>query len=752
MGTLVLNEIRFLPGPDAGPFIELKNGGGAPLPSQSIVLRNHLGEALEHPDAVPQLEPEQVWLIVLGQANAETEAGLSIGAPEFLDATSGSLGLESPDGELLDQVSWGLDRPGVVRMGRGGVPSDPEPGMSIGRPPGSYRTTPHEWLTWRASQTTPGEANPFPAAEVLLPANGAILPGPEIQLGWYSVPGVTAYRVEVAQDPEFAALVFEETTGEPPVAVESLSPGRYWWRVTTSFDGANASPSSPVQSFSVDPALAAAAGVGRPARPREGTAAQEGEPQEKSLAVPMIYQQKDTRMLFLETPAKEVRAGHPWDGPHAGFAFHDPMDSGNCALASIVMINRFFGGELSQDRLGYELLGSQSPGPEHDLMEGQGVSPLASVNLMAFALGVEVGVEGVVTGEDSEELWEVLVDDIDAGRPLKAGWTGHSVVVTGYRITADGTRMAHVNDPSLGPYWVAFIEAEFISYNQLKGTPTAPRSDEPEISMNSDEDDVVDFDEIFRFGTNPRKSDTDHDGLWDKIDIAASVFLPGWGYGATRNLKSRDYDGDELRMELDPDNDDGGCLDGVEDLDQDGEYEWPEDETFNFEELDDTCWKLDITHTFNDAYGHTVYHYVGNFQVVEGRRLEGSGSALLDHDGKCYADRFYEPFQISGTLEDPSPEPGDETILLDAFTPVESEEPLEGGGAAGGQPTVKGSCTLGDVIEEGFTVDLANLPPEQVEVHLGEDGTGEATYETQSAFSDRGPGDFVVQVEKPSDP
>ena len=74
-------------------------------------------------------------------------------------------------------------------------------------------------------------------------------------------------------------------------------------------------------------------------------------------------------MLLLE---RNVETGaHPWDADHQALDPHDPADNKNCALAMIAMVSAFYGGGLSQDRIGYEVISHRAgnpPGPEGDLI------------------------------------------------------------------------------------------------------------------------------------------------------------------------------------------------------------------------------------------------------------------------------------------------------------------------------------------------------------------------------------------------
>ena len=124
------------------------------------------------------------------------------------------------------------------------------------------------------------------------------------------------------------------------------------------------------------------------------------------------------------------------------------------------------------------------------------------------------------------------------------------------------------------------------------------RKQEPAVTADADSDGVVDFDETERFKTDPRKKDSDGDKVDDKPDVASGIFDPTHGYALKPGAgnRGRDFDGDSLATELDPDSDDGGCLDGDEDTNGDGHR--ADKETWNFDAADDVCGDLSGTITW----------------------------------------------------------------------------------------------------------------------------------------------------------
>jgi hypothetical protein len=257
----------------------------------------------------------------------------------------------------------------------------------------------------------------------------------------------------------------------------------------------------------------------------------------------------------------------------------------NCVLASVAMINHFYGGNLSQDRIGYDVLqrrGGNPPGPEGDLVWIHGIPDTEVADAFQFALGGAFAT-GLMTPDD---MWATIVAQIDAGRPMGASNAEHAYVVTGYEV-ADGNRLIFINDPWKGTTYRDNIDGG--ATLQLWLMPESPtvRRQEAGVTADSDGDGIVDFDETERFHTNPTDKDSDGDSLPDKQDVITGVFDPKWGYAVRGDEFGRDYDSDGNPTERDKDSDEGGCMDGEEDKSLNGHRDGSE--TSNFNADDDSC-------------------------------------------------------------------------------------------------------------------------------------------------------------------
>ncbi len=85
-------------------------------------------------------------------------------------------------------------------------------------------------------------------------------------------------------------------------------------------------------------------------------------------------------------------------------------------------------------------------------------------------------------------------------------------------------------------------------------------------------------------------------------------------------------------MELDEDSDDGGCSDGLEDSDRDGEYV-AGSETSNFDPADDACYRVEAAVEATNGPATLTFSYAGSFVVQADGSLLGNGTGLaIGHD------------------------------------------------------------------------------------------------------------------------
>ena len=286
------------------------------------------------------------------------------------------------------------------------------------------------------------------------------------------------------------------------------------------------------------------------------------------LGVVRKFQRKDTKMLCL---GHTLHGGcafgfHPWDDAHLWRGC--THDDSYCVRAAISMINSFFGGHLSQDRISFYVMHERNgnQGPEGDLGHGQGLSPSETYDALAWALNGATPYH-----QTSKPSFSEIMGWIDSNRPvLRRNVIGpwHATVIDGYEETG---QMVHVINPWTKTESSLAYSSLLVREVWVPPAGASARSDESTLNADSDADGVVDFDEIERFGTNPTNADSDGDWILDREEILSYTF----DGGVFDSIDSRlpDPDGDGLRCELDWDSDNGGTADGLEDRNRNGKVD-----------------------------------------------------------------------------------------------------------------------------------------------------------------------------------
>ena len=293
-----------------------------------------------------------------------------------------------------------------------------------------------------------------------------------------------------------------------------------------------------------------------------------------------------------------------------------------------------YGGDISQDRLSYQLfevwgdpanadVGNPALDLGHNTGTGMGGNDgAATMDLIEWALNVvsttvhyEIHSCGWVTqGTTDHPTFADIQTWINAGRPIIKGHvnchhladnpatptvnetcacTGHATVIGGWRVLTDGTQQVRNFDPWSAVTWADYNDDTSTTADEtlyvdwayvLPASAPSVRSDETSIDTDSDGDGIMDFDEFNRFSSQANTQDTDLDWVDDKSDLAEVYFNNIGLYQPKAGGPDMDSDGND--KEADPDNDGGGTVDGCEDFDYDGVKDGSE--TSNFNSSDDT--------------------------------------------------------------------------------------------------------------------------------------------------------------------
>ena len=521
-------------------------------------------------------EADQVSLYTSSTHNSDTILDfVAYGAPPGGDAADAvAAGLWHESWWVSTYVGAGAEEEGAAAV----------PNRSIGLYPGHDNDSPEDWAVYQGDDRTPGAANPVPGAYWSTVADGAVMGSDGFALGWPLVPGAT-YQFQMDDDQAFGSPLVDVILDEPRYAPDEPVPaGNYWWRVRAiDARGRAAAWSEPTSVGVVEP-------VGGHA------ASDEIRPlatQQVILGITWLRQRKDTPLLCIDG-CNEGNPAAPspkqtWDSMHPDAIFVHGQN--NCVRASIAMIVTNYGGNLSQDRLTYQLFENWG-NPIEDRWAGVGVGDptrdlghnaptfvcgadgSSARTLLAWALGVN---NADITYGWVKPSFNDIRNWIDAGRPVMRFHNGHQTVIGGYRVLGDGTQQIRLFDPWSAATWQNYNTLNITCHYVPPAAAPNVRSDEPGIWTDADGDRIMDWDEQNRFHTQANAPDSDDDWVGDKQDMREYVFDNAGNY----NLRNADWDADTLRKELDPDNDGGGTVDGCEDSDYDGRLDAGETNNFN---------------------------------------------------------------------------------------------------------------------------------------------------------------------------
>lgn len=613
-GHVAINEVQPLDDGVTPPFAELLNRTPVAVDVSGLIVSDEDGNVFTLPSGLPPLPAGGLAVVYFD--------GLGPGADDR-DASDGVLAFHTPSTRapfepggdqlalyrdaslqataMLDFVAWGQPASGqdvkaiaaqlwgagvYVKAEAGGEALGATPaGGAIGLVPGERPGLRDSWAFYPPGGATPGRPNGLPPTGVGIPPDGAAALRQGFTLAWYSVEGAVRYRLQLADDAAFTSVVVDTTLDETRYAPAVPPPaGDYYWRVA----GVNAAGLEGAFSLASKVVVLEAEALQLPAPPVEGGSAFAAAGGVSSLqnaaweidyinTLAPVLQRKDTTMLCWDGD-DESGPRQPWDGAHADRpADHSRHGRNYCARAAIAMINRYYGGDLSQDRLSYQHFSTVN-GPLYGALgHDTPLSIVAGQALLSWALnGAPVA---LTMGKPSFEDIQTWARE---KRPVLAGIPGHAIVLRGWaRYTGTnpalaGKRFVLWNDPWDATMKATEYDTMAITNTRVPGGAPTGRTQEATVTRDTDGDGINDSDETVRFGTDPTKPDTDGDCVPDKVDMHTYLYRPHGTYF----LGNPDWDGDGLRNELDRDSDGGGAIDGDEDANWNGHREGTETEAY----------------------------------------------------------------------------------------------------------------------------------------------------------------------------
>jgi len=630
-GNLIINEVYFSPEPGFPEWVELKNIGSSPAVVNNYLLTDEDENWFQIPNNLPSV-PVGAFLVIIfdGHVSSEDDYDFQDGiatlhSPQGLtniledidqlsfyersdykiflpiilnenfntkqtqsipDLNTNETLTQYPVGKILSYVAWGAkpgedafvaSREGIwdsswyitLSPGVGIENIGDTTGFSVGRLPDTQSSFLDDWSVYQPNESTPGLENISPAIWWYYPSDGALIDGSTFAVSWNHVNGATGYQFQMSQSPDFLSPMLELLLAEPSYKSESLvADGDYYWRVKVIHPTIESSWSTPKMITTIDVSSLSTTSV---VDTKQVYISNE-------LPITWQLQHKDSNMLCLDGDA-EIGSSS-WDSPHIKRGEHG---NAYCARATMAMMASYYGSNLTQDRITYEIL--KEGGPEGDLGHDVGTLLYQVDQIINWALGT------TITREDRKPSFEEIKTWIDNNQPIYSVIPGHARLIIGYTEFLT-FKFIHILDP-WDRYKVVSYDSDEINHIWVgpSGSGGAPniRMEEDEDSDgirdtfdDSDGDGITDFDEKYRFFTNVNLSDSDQDGITDKLDLREYVF----NIDGTYNHRRADFDFDGLRKELDSDNDRPnwlpGSMDGCEDTNKNGKFEPELGETSNF--------------------------------------------------------------------------------------------------------------------------------------------------------------------------
>ena len=307
---------------------------------------------------------------------------------------------------------------------------------------------------------------------------------------------------------------------------------------------------------------------------------------EKKLNVEKIAARRDTKLLDLawlgDTPK------HSWDRPNLDARTYDAHEANRCWAISIEVMNHFYGGNLTQDEIVFKakfdedepLLSALDMGGGTVLIEN-GHTALDPVT--GEPMGEEpstlmwaLNVTSLNYGEGAPS-YATVKNAIDNNKLVMVDIPGHAMVIYGYIGDADNYAFHYAfitNDGVFGTS--ASITSPINRYYIPDVQYGTVKMSDYRVGYDSDSDGITNFDEIYRFNTDPSNADSDNDGIEDKREIFEYTWKANDGCfncGPLKDIQAKaDKNKNNIRAEHDPDDDGLKGKDMVITMDVPGDY------------------------------------------------------------------------------------------------------------------------------------------------------------------------------------
>ncbi|MBN2442648.1 MAG: lamin tail domain-containing protein [Spirochaetales bacterium] len=622
-----INEIMFFPEENDSEWVELYNGSAGQIDIAGYHICNAYGNIYRIPDTLPPV-PSDAFVLIIFNGDSHSINDLSFTDDALAVLYSDKKNVFDDEGDVCALftsipykvktirgfVTWGnIDQKGgkaqsFLKYSKAKKLWSDKKGRVYNRLPeitgpaaivqrggslvlvdsgeGKYQSTA---VPCRPEYITPGAKNTLPSPQLWMPRDQLDTSADNFTFSWLPV-GSSHYEIQICRDMQCKEIVVHkegltEPNFRPAFPLERYV--TYYWRVRA-VRAESIGNWSEVRTFTI--AFPEEAGSGFD---EEGPLFEEDEPPSGApnpLGVPSRAARKDSLLLCVDG----CDQAH-WDSSNAEPSAQHGHSTWYCWAAAAQMLAWYMGGDLLQDEIVATVHGNitGAPQPYPDLPYGTepedslphgshaGASKAQDYQAVRYALQATQAQLHEQTTKPTDAELQGFIDD---GRPLWYENGGHAMIIDGYRTQGGVFQARFLNTDNNGTIaWRSWANEPF-RWCLVPELGLTGKIKDSRLDTDSDGDGIMDFDEDERFPTDKDIPDSEWDGVFDKADVASYTL---------RGI-SADIDGDGTRAEVDPDSDDGGVIDGWEDLDNDGEYEPGDSETDPHNPSDDAGADLDL--------------------------------------------------------------------------------------------------------------------------------------------------------------
>ena len=273
----------------------------------------------------------------------------------------------------------------------------------------------------------------------------------------------------------------------------------------------------------------------------------------KLLNATPIPARKDTKMLVTGWGRYALNRG--WDRSHVNDPYMTEEEAARCWLVAAVELNRFFAAKeglvnpnsdpndpnvkhyLTQDEVKYHVFHVDGQSSVKDFpfwadgSSGHGGARIEKA--VRFALGMTGSDVIAYVDNDYDEfvsdtsIQTRITNDIDQGYPAIIFESGHVMLIDAYAITTRNVKWVRLLNPTNdGSFqWRTLNSVDIIGYVWYNKNKINVRYSDNDVRRDTDNDGIVDFDEMYRFKTNKNSKHSDGDGIEDKVEILNRTLL-----------------------------------------------------------------------------------------------------------------------------------------------------------------------------------------------------------------------------------